>query len=90
MYGWSLPAGRKSSTRRALAAACALAVGVTGWLTAVPGTDHAAATPASTVAGGDSPSKQAKASGERVEVLDKRTETAQTFANPDGTFTLEQ
>ncbi len=33
---------------------------------------------------------QAEESGERVEVIDKRTETAQTFANPDGTFTLEQ
>ncbi|MBB6570712.1 LamG domain-containing protein [Kribbella sandramycini] len=38
----------------------------------------------------ESPSKRAKSSGQRVEVLEKRTETSQTFANPDGSFTLEQ
>jgi hypothetical protein len=33
--------------------------------------------------------QRAAALGERVEVLQKRTEVSQTFANPDGTFTLE-
>jgi len=32
----------------------------------------------------------AKATGRRVEALDLRTETNQTFANPDGTLTLEE
>ena len=32
----------------------------------------------------------AQESGERVEVLDERTETGQLFANPDGTFTLQE
>ncbi|TCC44624.1 LamG domain-containing protein [Kribbella capetownensis] len=41
-------------------------------------------------AAADSPAKRAKATGKRVEVPEKRTETEQTFANPDGTFTLEQ
>jgi hypothetical protein len=32
----------------------------------------------------------AKVSGKRVEVMSRRSATAQTFANPNGTFTLEQ
>ncbi|MEV7145500.1 LamG domain-containing protein [Streptomyces sp. NPDC093084] len=36
------------------------------------------------------PSEQAKASGDPVEVVDQRTEYTQTFANPDGTYTLKQ
>ncbi|MET9274464.1 LamG-like jellyroll fold domain-containing protein [Kribbella sp. NPDC003557] len=60
------------------------------WLVAGP----AEARPATVAAAGgatkDSPSQQATATGERVEVLQKRTETSQVFANPDGTYTLEQ
>ncbi|MFF7652350.1 hypothetical protein ACFZCY_21410 [Streptomyces sp. NPDC007983] len=37
-----------------------------------------------------SASERAAASGEPVEVTDQRSEYSQTFANPDGTFTLEQ
>ncbi|MEV8378122.1 LamG-like jellyroll fold domain-containing protein [Kribbella sp. NPDC056861] len=37
-----------------------------------------------------SASKRAVASKQRVEVVEKRTEMARTFANPDGSFTLEQ
>lgn len=36
------------------------------------------------------PSERAKAAGERVEIEDRRTETTQWWANPDGTFTSEQ
>lgn len=34
--------------------------------------------------------EQAKATGERVEVLSERTETSSVYANPSGTFTEEQ
>ncbi|MGW2556915.1 LamG domain-containing protein [Streptomyces sp. NPDC001635] len=36
------------------------------------------------------PSERAAASGEPVEVTAERTEYSQTFANPDGTYTLKQ
>lgn len=36
------------------------------------------------------PTEQAEASGEPVEVVSERTEYTQTFANPDGTYTLKQ
>jgi hypothetical protein len=89
-----LPAGRKAATRRALAGVCALSVGVLGWLNAIPGTHEsvASATVASATAGNDDKTapERAKASGERVELLGKRTDFEQTFANPDGTYTLEQ
>ncbi|MEU2624328.1 LamG domain-containing protein [Streptomyces sp. NPDC007157] len=39
---------------------------------------------------GPTPLEQAKASDEPVEVVDQRTEYTQTFANPDGTYTLKQ
>jgi hypothetical protein len=32
--------------------------------------------------------KEAKASGDAVEILDERTESTQTFANPNGSFEL--
>lgn len=77
-----------------VAGVCALTVGVLGWLNAVPGAPEqvATATTSSTSAASDdrTATTRAKASGERVEQLGKRTETEQTFANPDGTFTLEQ
>jgi hypothetical protein len=61
-----------------------------GGLQALP----AAATPAPVVAPAKQPeksaSKRAAESGARVEVVEKRTETSRNFANPDGTFTLEQ
>src|SRR4051812_31988684 len=94
MYKTGLPAGRKPATRRAIAGFCALTVGVLGWLNAVPGTHEptASATVASAAAGDDDKTApaRAKASGERVELLRKRTDSEQTFANPDGTYTLEQ
>lgn len=37
----------------------------------------------------DTPAARAKASGKRVEVVERRSETATVFANPDGTFTAE-
>ncbi|AWW43578.1 hypothetical protein ADL00_04795 [Streptomyces sp. AS58] len=37
-----------------------------------------------------SPAERAAASGEPVEVTAQRTEYSQTFANPDGTYTLKQ
>ncbi|MET9089757.1 hypothetical protein ABZX77_49260 [Streptomyces sp. NPDC004237] len=41
-------------------------------------------------ASGVTPLEQAESSGEPVEVMDQRTEYTQTFANPDGTYTLKQ
>lgn len=61
-----------------------------GGLHAVP----AEAAPASVSAPAKNPeasaAKRAAESGRRVEVVEKRTETSKNFANPDGTFTLEQ
>ncbi|WBQ07543.1 LamG-like jellyroll fold domain-containing protein [Kribbella sp. CA-293567] len=92
MYRRTLPTGRRAGTRRAIAAVCALSLGVLGWLSATPGTKDqtAAAAPTSAAADDKSATTRAKASGQRVEVLRKRTESEQTFANPDGTFVLEQ
>jgi hypothetical protein len=87
MYRWSLSNFRGS--RRAVAATCALAAGVLGWLAVVPGgSSPATAVPKATDT--RSASQRAADSGEPVEVLQKRTEDSQTFANPNGTFTLEQ
>lgn len=88
MYGWGLPQGRKTLARRATAGFCALAVGLFGSVVVAPA--EAQPTAVSSTAADNSPAKRAKATGKRVEVLEKRTETEQTFANPDGTFTLEQ
>ncbi|MGW1878757.1 LamG-like jellyroll fold domain-containing protein [Streptomyces sp. NPDC001975] len=53
--------------------------------------DAATATTAQADTASDpTPLEQAEASGEPVEVPDQRTEYTQTFANPDGTYTLEQ
>ncbi|MFH8563356.1 LamG-like jellyroll fold domain-containing protein [Streptomyces sp. NPDC017988] len=38
----------------------------------------------------DAAARRAGASGKRVEVLGRRTERGQTFANPDGTFTTKE
>lgn len=70
-----------------------MAVGVLGWVTVAPESGQAAV--AAPVAqdqgqGEQTASKRAVDSKKRVEVVEKRTETARTFANPDGTFTLEQ
>ncbi|MFF0270720.1 LamG-like jellyroll fold domain-containing protein [Kribbella sp. NPDC004536] len=61
-------------------------------LLALPAVQPAIAQQASpsNASGNESPLSRAKATGQRVEVLEKRTETEQTFANPNGTFTLEQ
>jgi hypothetical protein len=88
MYGWDLSAGRKSGTRRLVAGFCALAVGVFGSL--VVQAAHADPVTVASAVGGESPTQRAKATGQRVEVIEKRSEVEQTFANPDGTFTLEQ
>jgi hypothetical protein len=89
MYGRGLSKAGRPVGRRATAVVCAAAVGLLGCLVVEPGiTEPAAAT---VVAGGDeSASQRAVSAGERVEVMEKRTDTSQTFANPDGTFTLEQ
>ncbi|MFJ5218723.1 LamG domain-containing protein [Streptomyces sp. NPDC088354] len=66
------------------------AVLLTGLLpTAVAYAAPAAAKP-TTVQDESSTSATAAETGERVEVIGLRDEYAQTFANPDGTFTLEQ
>jgi hypothetical protein len=72
-----------------VAGICAVAAGLIGWLV-VPTTSRPAAAVTASAKSEESPGEQAKASGERVEILDKRTEDSRTFANPDGTFTLEQ
>ncbi|GIG63518.1 hypothetical protein Lfu02_78900 [Longispora fulva] len=64
-------------------------------LTVVPPSPAAAAKPkpvALVVERADavSASMAARKQGKRVEVLDSRTETSQTFANPNGSFSLEQ
>ncbi|MFD4231379.1 LamG-like jellyroll fold domain-containing protein [Streptomyces sp. NPDC058545] len=41
-------------------------------------------------ASAQTPSEEAAASGEPVEVTSERTEYSQTFANPDGTYSLKQ
>lgn len=59
----------------------------------LPGTTAQAAAPAGKVAAAPdekSASVMAAETGEKVEVLGLRDEYAQTYANPDGTFTLEQ
>ncbi|MFC9692914.1 hypothetical protein ACFTSF_30470 [Kribbella sp. NPDC056951] len=90
MSGWGVPSGK----RRVVAGVCVLAAGVSSWLSAVPGNEQSAgAVPVAAAPAAmdqSASSRQAKATGTRVEVLGKRTEMAQTFANPDGTFTLEQ
>jgi FG-GAP-like repeat len=56
-----------------------------------PPAASAATSSAVTVArDGASAAAAARASGRRVEVLGRRTEAAQVYANPSGTFTLEQ
>jgi hypothetical protein len=93
MAGWMLSGVRYSGKKRAVAGVCAMAVGVLGWLTAAPDTGQAAAAAPvvkEKVDGEQSASRRAVASKKRVEVMEKRTEMARTFANPDGTFTLEQ
>ena len=91
MYRWSPSKFRGSAARRTVAALCALAAGVVGWLAVEPGGSQAAvAASGPSATDNRSASQRAAASGERVEVLQKRTEDSQTFANPDGTFTLEQ
>lgn len=66
----------------------ALAVGVT------PSTQASAAAERDSSPVAQTPqrlaSEQAKALGERVEVVEERTEVEEVFANPDGTFTAEQ
>jgi hypothetical protein len=90
MYRWDLSSARGSIARRAIAVVCALAVGFVGSVAFESGDRAPAAATPPAVSDDQSASKRAATSGERVEILEKRTETAQTFANPDGTFTLEQ
>lgn len=91
MYGRTLPSGRRSAKKRTVAGVCALAVGVLGWLIPLPNAEQpAVAVPLSAPNDDQGASARAATSGQRVEVIGKRSETARTFANPDGTFTLEQ
>ncbi len=90
MYGRGLSGGSRSAARRTVAGVCAVAAGLMGWLVVTPTSSQPAAAVAAAPSAGKTPVEQAKASGERVEVLAQRTEDSQTFANPDGTFTLEQ
>lgn len=75
-----------------VAAAIALTL-VTPLITAAP---SAAATPSPVPAGQAYPAEETKAlakaaeSGEPVEILSRRTEASQVFANPSGTFTEER
>ncbi|MBT2452134.1 VCBS repeat-containing protein [Streptomyces sp. ISL-43] len=66
-------------------------------LLAEPGTATAAeTTPAGSTAGAQKSASEVKAftlakeSGERVEIIDRRTEYAETYANPDGSLTQKQ
>ncbi len=74
-----------SAARRAVAGASAAAI-VAVSLVLLP------VAPAGALPGAQamSASERAAASGEPVEVTAQRAEYSQTFANPDGTFTLEQ
>lgn len=74
-----------SAARRAVAGASAAAI-VAVSLVLLP----VASAGALPVAQAMSASERAAASGEPVEVTAQRAEYSQTFANPDGTFTLEQ
>jgi hypothetical protein len=84
--------GRVLSLRRVGASVLALAVAVAGItipsdpVQAAPRPVTAAVTKDPAVAA----SKEAAASGEPVEVKASRDEYSQTFANPDGTFTLSE
>ncbi|CAM5723079.1 hypothetical protein SANTM175S_08231 [Streptomyces antimycoticus] len=77
--------GGVSAARRAVAWASAAAI-VAVSLVLLP----VATAGALPVAQAMSASERAAASGEPVEVTAQRAEYSQTFANPDGTFTLEQ
>jgi hypothetical protein len=91
MSGWSLSNARAAAGRRAVAMVCALAAGVLGWLSVEPGgSQSASAATSAAVSETRSALQKAAASGQRVEVEQKRTDDSQTFVNPDGTFTLEQ
>lgn len=91
MVGW-----RRRVARGVVVVVTVVTAGLTG------GGGVAAGHPGGTVTGGAPAADQslvrpgeaeavatARATGARVEVLDRRTETRQVFANPDGTFTSE-
>ncbi|ARX86002.1 hypothetical protein SMD44_05471 [Streptomyces alboflavus] len=71
-----------------------LAAGVTGLpaATAAPSERPPAATEKAPRAAftDDEATRRADASGKRIEVLGRRTERGQAFANPDGTFTVKE
>lgn len=73
--------GIMSFARAWLSAVCVALVGLTVVSTMVPAS---AGTPVNT------PAARATGTDERVELLERRTETSQMFANPSGTVTLEQ
>ncbi|GAB7051417.1 hypothetical protein JCM9534A_65430 [Catenuloplanes indicus JCM 9534] len=58
-------------------------------LVAAPATAGDTGAPAGTGAAASNETATARRTGDRVEVLGARTETGQTFANPDGSFTTE-
>jgi hypothetical protein len=81
---------RARSTRKLAVLVAVAAVLSVGGIHAVP----VAAVPPPTANAVKEPEKtaaqRAAESGQRVEVEDERTETGKTYANPDGTMTLEQ
>ena len=84
--GWSrrVRDGGTSASRRAVAGTSVGAI-IAASLVLLPAAGAEASPVPKTMTG----SERAAVSGELVEVTDQRAEYSQTFANPDGTFTLE-
>ncbi|MEU3972208.1 DNRLRE domain-containing protein [Streptomyces bacillaris] len=88
---------RHTSRRGQALTACAVLAGLLALEVAIPGaTVTATAAPGTPAAapvagaGATSATLAARLGGERVEVLDERTETRTVWANPDGTFTEDR
>ncbi|MGH3713697.1 MAG: LamG-like jellyroll fold domain-containing protein [Micromonosporaceae bacterium] len=79
--GRSVPGAARTTASRWLVVALLLAGTCVATLTP--------SLPAAAESGAETPSEEAKRTGVRVVVPEKTTEAEQTFANPDGTFTLE-
>jgi hypothetical protein len=77
--------GRRSATLLVVAAVLTVA-----GARALPAAEAAGPAPQTSPDVTKSATQRAADSGQPVELVEKRTEMAKTFANPDGTFTLEQ
>ena len=83
--------GRNVFLKYRLPAVVVLALIATLFTAGVPSADAGAeVSPDSATADDDTSARAlAKQSGRRVEIMGRKTETSKTFANPDGTLTLE-